>query len=212
MAGPRNPRQILCRFKRLAAPTGRQVKAATLRWASKFKSGGRVAGDTRLWAHFAAQRRQLGREPGPLALVSSASLVHAAASIAQGSKGPSASRRQWSACVLYVSASSSKRSASIWFMTEVSQRQPPPAFRSWEQPGEGLTDVFGVMMVEIVVVPVMMTTTHASQPDQQACAIAWRPRCKFPWPPDPARFRPWLRLLWPCDDIPLLSISCRPAR
>ena len=51
---------------------------------------------------------------------------------------------------------------------------------------KGLTDVFGVMMVEIVVVPVMMTTTHASQPDQQACAIAWRPRCKFPWPPDAA--------------------------
>ena len=127
MAGPRNPRQILCRFKRLAAPTGRQVKAATLRWASKFKSGGRVAGDTRLWAHFAAQRRQLGREPGPLALVSSASLVHAAASSAQGSRGPSASRRQWSACVLYVSASSSKRSASFWFMAEVSQRRPPPA-------------------------------------------------------------------------------------
>ena len=49
---------------------------------------------------------------------------------------------------------------------------------------KGLTDVFGVMMVEIVVVPVMMTTTHASQPDQQACAIAWRPRCKFPWPPN----------------------------
>jgi len=37
-------------------------------------------------------------------------------------------------------------------MTEVSQRQPPPAFRSWEQPGEGAGGVFGVMMVEIVLV------------------------------------------------------------
>src|SRR6516164_1637411 len=73
-------------------------------------------------SHSAAQRHQLGRDPRDLALVSSASPVHAAASSAQGSKGPSASRRQWSACVLYVSASSSKRSASIWFMTEVSQR------------------------------------------------------------------------------------------
>ena len=163
-------------------------------------------------SHSAAPRRQLGREPGPLALVSSASLVHAAASSAQGSRGPSASRRQWSACVLYVSASSSKRSASIWFMTEVSQRQPLQLLGHGSIPVKGLTDVFGVMMVEIVVVPVMMTTTHASQPDQQECAIAWRPRCKFPWPPDLARLRPWLRPLWPCDDIPLLSISCRPAR
>ena len=60
-----------------------------------------------------------------------------------------------------------------------------------------------VAPVEIVVVPVavaaMMTTIRASQPDQQARAIAWRPRCKFPWPPDLARLRPWLRPLWPCE-------------
>src|SRR6516162_744014 len=70
-----------------------------------------------------------------------------------------------------------------------------------------------VAPVKIVVVPVaaMMTTIRASQPDQQACAIAWRPRCKFPWPPDLARLRPWLRPLWPCEDIPRLSVSC-PAR
>ena len=51
---------------------------------------------------------------------------------------------------------------------------------------KGLTDVFGVMMVEIVVVPVavaaMMTTIRASLPDRLACAIARRPRGKFPWP------------------------------
>ena len=39
---------------------------------------------------------------------------------------------------------------------------------------KGLTDVFGVMMVEIVVVPVavaaMMTTIRASLPDPPACA------------------------------------------
>ena len=64
------------------------------------------------------------------------------------------SRRQWSACVLYVSASSSKRSASIWFMTEVSQRQPLQLLGHGSIPVKGLTDVFGVMMVEIVVVPV----------------------------------------------------------
>ena len=44
--------------------------------------------------HSAAQRHQFGRNPRDLALVSSASSVHAAASSAQGSRGPSASRRQ----------------------------------------------------------------------------------------------------------------------
>ena len=76
----------------------------------------------------AAKYRQLGRDPRNLALVSSASSVHAAASRAQGSKGPSASRRQWSACVLYVSASSSKRS------DRGIPKAAPPAFRSWEHP------------------------------------------------------------------------------
>ena len=47
----------------------------------------------------------------------------------------------------------------------------------------------------------MMTTIRASQPDRQACAIARRLRGEFPWLPDLARFRPWPRLLWPCDDI-----------
>ena len=56
----------------------------------------------------------------------------------------------------------------------------------------------------------MMTTNPAAQPERQACAIARRPRGKFPWLPNHARFRPWLRLLRPCDDIHPLSVSCRP--
>ena len=39
-------------------------------------------------------------------------------------------------------------------MTEVSQRQPLQLLGHGSIPVKGLTDVFGVMMVEIVVVPV----------------------------------------------------------
>src|SRR6516225_11619397 len=170
-----------------------------------------------LRAHFAATIIVNSAAIPDLALVSSASLVQAVASSIQGSRGPSASRRQWSACVLYVSASSSKRSASIWFMAEVSQRQPPPALTlgHGNSAVKGLADVPGVMMVEVVapvVVSAMMTTNLAAQPERQACAIARRPRGEFPWLPDLARLRPGRRLPWPCDDIPLLSVSCRPAR
>ena len=73
------------------------------------------------------------------------------------------------------------------------------------------------LMVEVVAPPVvvlaMMTNTNrTSQPDQQACATARRPRGAFPWLPDLARCRPGRRLLWPCGDILLLSVSCQQER
>ena len=149
------PPQMPCRFrglrrwrlKRGRAVTGRVGNLSRIIfWATVRLWGGRYG---RIWRPLYIVN---SAAIGDLTLVSSASLVQAVASSIQGSRGPSASRRQWSACVLYVSASSSKRSASIWFMTEVSQRQPPPLLGHGSIPVKGLRDIFGVMMVEIVLV------------------------------------------------------------